>query len=101
MGAYIEVSTDEISTNDNSDRTHPCIYMGPSGNRQGLHSYFFLDTGCVVVQWLVKQMPWPDRLLKNVNSWSKRGRHAIQRGHFKFLNRSGEKFDWENDYLDN
>ena len=31
VGAYVEVSTDVIITNDNSDRTHPCIYLGPSG----------------------------------------------------------------------
>ena len=35
------------------------------------------------------------------NSWGKRGKHAIQRGHLKFLNRNGEKFDWENDDLAN
>ena len=38
VGAYIEASTDAIITNDNSDRTHSCIYLGPSGNRQGLHN---------------------------------------------------------------
>ena len=49
VGAYVEASTDAIITNDNSDRTHACIYLGPSGNRQGLHNCFSLDTGRVVV----------------------------------------------------
>ena len=40
VGAYIEASTDAIITNDNSDRTHPCIYLGPPGNRQGSHNCF-------------------------------------------------------------
>ena len=62
VGAYVEASTDAIIINDNSDRTHPCIYLGPSGNRQGLHNCFSLDTGRVVVQRLAKQMSWPDRL---------------------------------------
>ena len=62
---------------------------------------FPLDTRRVVVQRLAKQMPWPDRLLKVVNSWGKKGKRAIQRGHLKFLNRNGEKFDWENDDLAN
>ena len=101
VGAYIEASTDAIITNDNSDRTHPCIYLGPSGNRQGSHNCFSLDTGRVVVRRSAKQMPWPDRLLKVANSWGTRGKHAIQRGHLKFLNRNGEKFDWENDDLAN
>ena len=46
-------------------------------------------------------MPWQDRLLKIANSWGKRGKHATQRGHLIFLNRNGEKFEWENDDLAN
>ena len=30
-----------------------------------------------------------------------KGKHAIQRGHLKFLNRNSEEFDWENDDLAN
>ena len=41
VGAYVEASTDVILINDNYDRTHPCIYLGPSGNRQGSHNCFF------------------------------------------------------------
>lgn len=51
------------------------------------------------MQRLTKQMPWPDRLLKNVNSWGKRGKHTIQRRHLKTLNRNGKRFDWENGAL--
>ena len=101
VGAYIEASTDAIITNDNSDRTHPCIYLGPSGNRQGLHNCFPLDTGRVVVQRSPTQMPWQDRLLNVANSLGKRGKQAIQREHLKFLNRNCEKFDWEKDDLAN
>ena len=36
VGGYVEASTDAVITNDNSDRTHACIFLGPSGNRQGL-----------------------------------------------------------------
>ena len=42
VGAYVEAITDAIITNDNSDRTHPCIYLGLSGNRQDLHNCFLL-----------------------------------------------------------
>ena len=49
IGAYVKASTDVIVTNDNSDRTHPCIYLGPSGNRQCLHNCFPPDTGRGVV----------------------------------------------------
>ena len=86
VGAYVEASTDAIITNDNSDRTRPCICLGPSGNRQGLYTCFSLDTGCVIVRRSAKQMPWLDRLLKIANSWGRRGKHAIQRGHLSLLN---------------
>ena len=50
-----------------------------------------------MVQRLVKQMPWPDRLLHCVNPWGERGKHAIQRGYLEFLNEHLEKFDRKND----
>ena len=101
VGAYVEASTDAIITNDISDRTHPCIYLGPSGNRQCSHNCFSLDIGCVLVQRSAKQMPWPDMLLKLQTLGEKRGKYAIQRGHLKSLNQIGETFDWENDDLSN
>ena len=33
VGAYIEASTDAIITNEYADRTHPCIFLGLSGNK--------------------------------------------------------------------
>ena len=49
VGAYIEASTDAVITNDNSDKTHPYIYLGPSGNIHDSHNCCSLDTGRVVV----------------------------------------------------
>ena len=45
------------------------------------------------------QLPWPldNRLVKKVEEWGKKGASAIKRGCIDFLNRNGEKFDWEND----
>ena len=88
VGAYVEAITDAIITNDNSDRTHPWIYLGLAGNRQGSHNCFFLLTQ-------------GDRLLKIANSWGKRGKHAIQRGYLNFLNHNDKKLDWGNDDLAN
>ena len=42
VGTYVEASTDVIITNDNSDKTHPCIYLGPSGIRQDSHNCYIL-----------------------------------------------------------
>ena len=35
VGGYIEESIDVVITNYTSDRTHACIFLGSSGNRQG------------------------------------------------------------------
>ena len=35
LGACIQASTDKVFTNDNNLRTHGCITLSPSGNRQG------------------------------------------------------------------
>ena len=35
VGTYIEASRDMMVTNGQKDRTHPCIALGASGNRQG------------------------------------------------------------------
>ena len=77
FGAYVEVSTDAIITNENNEQTHSCIALGPSSNRQGSINLFNLKTGRVVVQITVKQVPWTNRLLKVVNQWGERGKSAI------------------------
>ena len=46
---YAEASTDAVITNDNYDRIHACIFLVPSGNRQGSLNCFDLETGKVVV----------------------------------------------------
>ena len=68
VGAYVEASEDAIITNNNSDRTHPCIYLGPSRNRQGSHNCFDLNTSSVVIRRFAKQIPWPDRLIRKTNA---------------------------------
>ena len=76
-GAYVEASTYAIITNENSERTHSCIALGPSCNRKGSVNFFDLKAGRVVVRRTVKQIPWTDRLLKVANQWVKKGKAAI------------------------
>ena len=47
----------------------------------------------------VKQMILTERLLRKANTWGKKVKKAILKGQIKFLNRKGEKFDWENEDL--
>ena len=100
MVGYLEASTDAVITKDNSDRTHACIFLGPSVNRQVSLNCFDLETGKVVVRRSAKQLFCPDRLLKKSEEWGKKGKSAIMRGQIKFLNIHGVKFDWENEFLE-
>ena len=61
-----------------------------------------LDNGEVVVRRTVRQIPWPDDLLKKVNVLAKKNiKKAIIRGKgIKFLNRNEKKFDWDNYDMD-
>ena len=86
FGAYVEASTDAIITNVYNDITHACISLGPSGNRQGSVNCFDLDMVRVVVRRTVKQIVWPDRLLRKAKVWGKKGKNSILKGQIDFLN---------------
>ena len=57
MGVYVEASTDVIVANDNTPRTHSCIALGLSGNRQGSVKCFDLETDKLVVRRTISQIP--------------------------------------------
>jgi len=100
-GSYVEASTDVIVTNDNTERTRSCVAVGPVGNRQGSVKCFDIETGKMLHRRTVTQIPWPldNILIRKVEAWGKKGARAIKRGRIEFLNRKGEKFDWDNDDL--
>ena len=69
IGGYVKVSTDAIVTNDNMPRTHSCIALDPSGNRQGSVKCFDLETVKVFVRRTINQIPWPEIMIKNSSAW--------------------------------
>ena len=83
-------------TNDNTPRTHGCIALGPSGNRQGCLIFSDLETGKVVTRRIIKQIPWPNGTIEIANAWGRKSKHLIRKESITFLNRHHEKFDWEN-----
>ena len=95
FGSYIEASTYEIVTNDMKSRTHSCIALGPSGNWQGSTKCFDLSTRQVVIRRTVKEVPMPDRVVKNKLGSQPRGK--AYKSSMEFLNRTQDKFEWEND----
>ena len=50
VGTYPKASIDAKITNNNVERRQNCIYLGPSGNRQGSVKCFLFETGAVVVR---------------------------------------------------
>ena len=77
VGAYIEASRDVMVTNGQDNRTHPCISLGASGNRQGSIKYFDIDTGKLVIRRMFRKMAWPDRLIKKANAWGKESKSSV------------------------
>ena len=99
VGVYVKAITDTIITNGNNDRTHACITLGPSENRQESINCFDLNTGIVVLCRTLNQMIWPERLPRKANEWGKKSKKTILKGQINFLNQNRDTFDWDNDYL--
>jgi hypothetical protein len=100
MGAYIEATVDADITNGEEERTQSCISLGPSGNMQGSLKCFDLKTGKVVIRRRVEQLPFPNRMLKKVIEWEKKGKAQITKDSIQFLNRLGKQFEWDNDEVE-
>ena len=73
--------------------------LGPVGNRHGSVKCWDIEPGKNLHRRTVTQLPWSldNKLLKKIEHWGKKGASVIKRGCVDFLNRSGEKIDWEND----
>ena len=100
IGVYIEPTVDPDITNGQEARTHSCISLGPSGNIQGSLKCFDLETGKVVTRRRVADLLFPNRMLKKANAWGEKSKAQITKVSIQFLNRMGEKFDWENDKVE-
>ena len=55
--------------------------------------------GKLVVRKIMKQIPWPDSLLKVASAWGRKRKKLAMKDSVQFLNRKGEKFDWDDDEL--
>jgi hypothetical protein len=51
FGAYCQISEEAQPRNSLAPRTQGALALGPSGNVQGGHKFYTLNTGMVVVQW--------------------------------------------------
>jgi len=99
FGAYVEASEDADVTNDMSPRKEPCICLGPSGNWQGSVKCFKIENAKVVTRRTIKVLPMPDSYRKAMDLWGKVSKKTST-NKLEFLNRSREKFEWDNGELD-
>ena len=97
IGAYIEAAVDADITTGQKARTHRCISLRPSWNVQGSLKSFDLKTGKVIIRRRAVQLPFSNIMPKKANAWGKKSKAHITKDSIQFLNRMGEKFDWEND----
>ena len=101
FGAYVEASVDAERTNDMSGRTHPCINLGPTGNIQGSHWCFDLDTAKVVARRILKELPMPESVVRTINRWGEKGEKArLYAATVEFANRAKQAYEWDNGELD-
>ena len=100
FGAMVEASEDPTVTNTMASRTYRGLYLGNTFNIQGTHKVFDMKTGRVKKTRTVQQLPMPDSFIADVNKWGLRGKHDRAARKLEFLNRRKEKFDWDNDDME-
>ena len=54
----------------------------------------------MITRRVADQLPWTDSLIKTASAWGRKSKKLIMKDSVQFLNRKGEKFDWDNDDLD-
>ena len=84
LGQYCQISEEGHPRNGLGARTQGAIALGPSGNVQGGHKFYTLNTASVVVRWDWKALPMPQSVIDRLNAKAKG-----QPSHPVFTDRSG------------
>jgi hypothetical protein len=69
FGSYFEAHKDPTITNTMGSCTFPGIFLGPTGNRQGTHKVFDINTGVVKKNRIITPLPMPDQVIAMVEDW--------------------------------
>ncbi len=99
FGLYVEAHKDPTITNTMLSRTFPGIFLGPTGNRQGTHKVFNINTGVVKKTRIITPLPMPDRVIAMVEDWGRRHQKEDKKQALTFLNWKKKLYDWDNDNL--
>ncbi len=65
---YCQISEEAQPRNSLAPRTQGALALGPSGNVQGGHKFYTLNTGMVVVQQDWKVLPMPPSVIDRIHS---------------------------------
>jgi hypothetical protein len=69
FGSYVEAHKDPTITNTMRSCTFSAIFLGPTGNRQGTHKVFDINTGGVKKPHINTPLPMPDWVIAVVKDW--------------------------------
>ena len=97
FGRYFQIHKEDQLRNSTAVRKQGAITLGPSGNTQGGHKFYTLNTGKVVVRRAWTELPTPASVISQV--------HLLAKGmpsHPIFTDRAGQVIgDAEYDFLPN
>ncbi len=80
-------------------RTFPGIFLGPTGNRQGTHKVFDINTGIVKKPRTITPLPMPDWVIAVIQDWGRHHQKEDKASTLEFLNQKLQQYDWDNDDL--
>jgi hypothetical protein len=100
FGSYVEARNDPTITNTMRPRTFPGIFLCPTGNRQGTHKVFDINTGVVKKTRTITPLPMPDRVITVIEDWEQRHQKEDKASTLEFLNQKQQQYDWDNNDLE-
>ncbi len=86
FGSHVEAHDDPTITNTMHLCKIPGIFLGPTGNCQGTHKVFDINTGAIKKTRLITPLPMPDRVIKIIDNWGRRHQQEDKARTLEFLN---------------
>ncbi len=100
FGSYVKAHDDPTITNTMRPQTFPGIFLGLTGNRQGTHKVFYINTGIVKKPRTISPLPMPDRVIAVIKDWGRHHQKEDKASTFEFLNQKRQQYDRDNDDLE-
>jgi hypothetical protein len=99
FSSYAKAHNDPTITNTMRPRTFPRIFLGLTGNRQGTHKVFDINTGIVKKNRTITPLPMPDRVITAIKDWRRHHQKEDKASTLEFLNQKQQQYDWDNNDL--